>query len=117
MNTKEKLAYALAEHVHASIKRIWSHWVVAASNTKRAEKTKTRHQMNSPKSWGDSIFWFNFEKRRIAGYLTPMIQVGDELVCQMQSGKHMLFNVIDVEQQLDPPDQFFATVEDVGYLQ
>jgi len=67
-------------------------------------------------SWGDNIYFFNWEKRHLVGWMTPIPNIGDEIRCKMKSGKVARFKIIKVEPQKDPKDMFFATVEDIGYL-
>lgn len=65
--------------------------------------------------WGDSIYWLNFNTRRIAGHLHNPPEKGDIINCQMQSGKIAQFIVVSCEVMSDPSDQFFATVSDYQY--
>lgn len=67
--------------------------------------------------WGDSIFFIDYDKRRISGHVTPMIQVGDEIQSRMTSGKIARFEVDNLKVCTDPSDQFFATVIDKGYVE
>lgn len=67
--------------------------------------------------WGDSVSFWDFEKRRITGHLTPRPRVGDEVQAKMQSGKIGRFEIQEVDYMLDPKDMFFATVKDVGYVE
>lgn len=66
--------------------------------------------------WGDSIDWWDYDKRRIVGHVTPMIQVGDIVHCKMKSGRIGCYEVVSVDRKYDPPDMFFGTVEDRGYV-
>jgi hypothetical protein len=65
--------------------------------------------------WGNNICWMDFESRRISGHTTPLPCVGDELLCQMQSGKTARFRFVKVEPCVDPSDMWFGNVEDIGY--
>lgn len=76
-----------------------------------------RYDMDNHSSWGSSINWYCYKSRRIHGHITPMIRAGDEVVSKMASGKHAVFRVVEVERMTNPTDQFFAKVEDVGYLE
>jgi len=67
--------------------------------------------------WGDSINWFNFATRKINGHLQERIKIGDEIRSKMGSGKIARFKVKEIKQMLDPSDQFFATLSDIGYLE
>ena len=66
-------------------------------------------------SWGNSIYFTDWDKRRIAGHLTPLPKVGDVLRCKMKSGKIARFKFEVVDVLSDPRDQFFATVSFLGY--
>lgn len=75
--------------------------------------------MGPPKRFkidGANAFWLDWENRRVSGWTSPSPKIGDELTCEMVSGKTLLFEFIDVEVMLDPPDQYFATVRDVDYI-
>ena len=68
--------------------------------------------------WGNNIRWFmdtGFENRRIVGHQTPGPDVGDLLTCPMDSGKTAVFCIMELENHRNPPDMFFATVQDIGY--
>jgi len=69
------------------------------------------------KSWGDNILWFNWKRRRLVGWMTPIPKVGDEVRCKMRSGKIGRFEIVKVEPQSNPRDMFFADVRDIGYLE
>lgn len=66
-------------------------------------------------SWGNNVYFSNYEKRRLTGWMTNKLKKNDYVSCTMTSGRRMIFKVIKVEDCLDPSDMFFATVEDVGY--
>lgn len=68
------------------------------------------------KFWGDRIQWFNWDTRKIVGWLDRIPSIGDEIRFQMQSGKVAQFEVIEIERCRDPQDMFFATLKDIGYL-
>lgn len=65
--------------------------------------------------WGDAIDWFNIPKRKVVGWKCSRPEKGDWLLCKTQSGKTGIFIFKVVEYCKDPPDMFFADVEDVGY--
>ena len=67
--------------------------------------------------WGNSVKWFDWQKRRVVGWLHQIPEVNDEIRAKMESGKTARFKIVNVEPQRDPPDMFFATVEYVGYLE
>lgn len=64
------------------------------------------------KSWGDHISVLDWTKRRIHGHLQRPPEVGDRILFHMESGTTLETEVTDVEHMTDPPDQFFATVQD-----
>lgn len=63
--------------------------------------------------WGDSIYFTDWNKRRVAGHLTPTPKEGDILRSKMESGKIAYFKFEKVNVMLNPRDQFFATVSDL----
>lgn len=66
------------------------------------------------RGWGDS---FHFSgPNKIVGWLTPLPEYNDEFRVPMKSGKLGRFRVNSVEQEIDPPDMFYATVRFVGYV-
>lgn len=67
--------------------------------------------------WGNSIGWMNWSKRKVFGHMTPCPSKGDILQCKMESGKIASFRFKNVEVMRDPSDQFFATVEDMNYVE
>ncbi len=69
------------------------------------------------KSWGDNIFFNDYEKRSITGWLYKRPVVGDEIRAGMESGKIGRFCVTEVQYMSDPSDMFFCTVSDIGYLE
>ena len=70
--------------------------------------------------WGDSIYWLDYKRRKITGHLTPKPKIGDKIICEMKStNKYRNFKICTVARVKDfddPPDQFFATVNDSGYI-
>lgn len=62
--------------------------------------------------WGNSIYFTNWESRRVTGHLQRIPRVGDFLKNKMVSGKIGVFRFEKVEQMHNPYDQFFATVSD-----
>ena len=51
----------------------------------------------------------------VHGHLPQRPRVDDYLECEMDSGRMAIFRFTKVDYMSDPPDQFFAWVEDVGY--
>ena len=66
--------------------------------------------------WGDSILFCNYNKREIAGHLTPLPKVGDEFQVKMVSGKIGRFKIVSVSYCGNPADMFFGIVEDIDYV-
>lgn len=67
------------------------------------------------KGWGDTISWFDFDRRSITGHMTPKPKVGDCVLAKMASGRVGVFKVEKIEHN-SVPDMFFGDVSDVGYL-
>lgn len=67
-------------------------------------------------TWGHRISINNWEKRKIDGHMSPMVEEGQTFGYRMESGKVGVFEITEVERQTDPRDQFFGEVKDVGYL-
>lgn len=81
-------------------------------------KRKVRIYKNeNHQSWGNHIFFFDFERRRISGHLTPLPEVGDEWHVTMKSGNTMRYEIFSVEPCRDPRDMFFGMVKEIGYLE
>jgi len=75
--------------------------------------------MAARQGWGNRISWSGrdgFERRQIDGHTTPRPRVGDEIRGPMASGRTARWRITEIEYCLDPRDMWFATVEDVGYL-
>ncbi len=72
-------------------------------------------RMEDHTGWGNHIGWFDFDSRRVDGHMSPIPEVGDYIIAKMQSGKRGVFEIIQVKWCVDPHDQFFATVKDIGY--
>ena len=67
-------------------------------------------------TWGYHVQWLDFPNGRVWGHYTPRPKIGDLLYSEMQSGRTGVFRFTVVDLPYDPPDMFFGTVEDVGYL-
>lgn len=65
--------------------------------------------------WGHHIEFIDWEDRKVSGHLPDRPSIGDFLEAEMGSGKKAIFRFTDVDYMADPPDMFFATVEDIGY--
>lgn len=75
----------------------------------------TTYLMWEHSSWGNSIFWIDWDKRKVSGFLPNIPKKGDILQCKMESGKIAQFKFELVEVMNDPKDQFFALVSDLDY--
>ena len=65
--------------------------------------------------WGNSIYFFDWKDRELAGHMTPRPSVGDEVRAKLKQGIGR-FRIISVDYKKDPPDMFFAKVKDIGYV-
>ena len=65
--------------------------------------------------WGHHVEFLDFEARKVHGHLPERPSEGDFLTAEMNSGKIAVFRFTEVRRMRDPADQFFGTVEDVGY--
>jgi hypothetical protein len=101
--------YATRKEADAAKAEIASHVARAAARTEPRV-----YRMEQHKGWGNRIGWFQFPTR-IEGHLRDRPKAGDRVTCQMKSGKVGVFEVREVDLMRDPPDQFFATVEPLGY--
>jgi hypothetical protein len=66
--------------------------------------------------WGDHIEVLDWDKGEITGHLERKPRIGDRIRFKMQSGQVLETTVTKVQTFPDPPDQFIATVEHVGYV-
>ncbi len=66
--------------------------------------------------WGNSIYFTDYKRMRIAGHFSYRINKGDIIQSKMQSGKIGKFEVVEIKFMSDPRDQFFCTVKPVGYV-
>ena len=74
------------------------------------------YNMMKHRSWGDRIQIFNWDERRICGWLSRIPKEGDRLRIPMKSDKIAEFKIINIEKCGDPPDMFFADIEDIDYI-
>lgn len=66
--------------------------------------------------WGNRIEFSDWEKRRVVGWKAHIPERGDRLIAELTMGMAK-FRFASVERCSDPPDMFFATLEDEGYLE
>lgn len=64
---------------------------------------------------GNSVKWFNFERRQIVGWRHIHPKVGDIVKALMGSGRIACFQITKVDPQDNPRDMFFADMIDIGY--
>lgn len=65
---------------------------------------------------GNRVTIRDWDDRSVDGHLTPYVHDGDLFGYEMGSGRIAVFQLVDVDNCRDPPDMFFATARDVGYL-
>jgi hypothetical protein len=99
---------------------VWSSWHERRAQQERevkenSGKAKAVWDMRQHRGWGNSIGWTNWETRSLYGHTTPVPKAGDELLCEMKSGKLFRLRLVKVEPCYDPSDMWFGTAEDVGY--
>lgn len=82
-----------------------------------SKRNKTVWDMRQHQTWGDHIQWTSWERRRVNGWTEPLPEKGDELIAEMASGRLGRFRFAKVEPCGDPSDMWFATVEDMGYVE
>lgn len=66
--------------------------------------------------WGNRIGIIDWEAGRLEGHLERKPRIGDHIRFRMESGKVLDTVVTEVQTFPDPPDQFIATVEKIGYV-
>lgn len=66
--------------------------------------------------WGDSILWLDFEKRKMYGWQSDRLKVGDEIRVKLTNGQIGRFIIKTVAYENDPHDMFFAVVDYLGLL-
>lgn len=71
-------------------------------------------------SWGNTLYWSDYDKLRIVGWLSRKPIENDEIQMKMRTpaGKVVTtrFIVTDVEHAGDPRDMFWATVKPFAYV-
>lgn len=65
--------------------------------------------------WGNNIFWYDYSKGRLAGWMFPKPKVGDIVRSHMKSGKVARFEIIKVEHTHNVNDMFFADTKPLYY--
>jgi len=84
---------------------------------RRPPLTGTIINMSNHSGWGNSIYFSDWNSRRITGHMTPIPSIGDELRAKMESGKTARFLISKIERAGDPRDMFFGYVQDFGYTE
>lgn len=77
------------------------------------EETSVFHEMYTG-IWGNDIEFFDHAERRVVGWKTPKVKVGEFLKMKQKDGSTFVFKIIEVEYQSNPKDMFWSTVQDVG---
>lgn len=67
-------------------------------------------------SWGNRIGIWDWDAGKLEGHLPRKPRVGDRIRFQMKSGQILETEVTEVKTFIDPPDQFIATVKELGYV-
>lgn len=72
-------------------------------------------------SWGNNVYWSDYEQLRVVGWLQRKPIENDEMQFKMRrgiDGKEVVtrFIVTDVEHAQGVDDMFFATVRPFGYV-
>jgi len=100
----------------------WSRLFGAPEEPKLPEPTGRVWNMEEHRGWGDTIYFSNWDERKITGWLPfklgePRIRVGDEVRCKMKDGRTARFIVTELESMSDPRDMFFGKVADLDYVE
>lgn len=86
---------------------------------KRSPKAPDREPriitMEHHSGWGDSIYFWDFKKRRVTGHMTPKPEKGDILRCMMDSGRVARFEFVEIKHSNSVHDLFWATMKDLNY--
>ena len=77
---------------------------------KKVKRTKKIIKMWEHESWGNNIFFNNWNNRDVVGWMPVIPEVGDILLCKMASGKVRSFEFVAIKKCYDPKDMFFAKV-------
>lgn len=72
-------------------------------------------KMCDHQSWGNNIFWSDYSKGRLTGWMFPKPKVGDIVRCQMKSGKIARFEITKIEHAHNVNDMFFADTKPLYY--
>ena len=82
-------------HRHDCRTQYWGHTVTLQDNIR-------------DKKYGD--------RAKVVGWLTPIAKLGDEVIIPMNSGRACVYRILEIENQNDPNDMFFATLGPTHYL-
>lgn len=80
------------------------------------KKGKRIIRMWEHKSWGNTIAWFDFDRRRLVGWLSTTPRKGDYVFGRLAPGDVYVWKITRLERQDSPGDMFFADAKDIGYL-
>lgn len=92
-------------------------WLKDALGIKDRSLTGRVIDMTKTRTWGHNVEWSDWEKGRVYGWLTPKPVPGDELRCNMQSGKILRARFDKMEDASGVDDMFFADMSLIGYLE
>ncbi len=83
---------------------------------KKIKKTGRVIKIWEHKSLGNSVYFDDWKKRKIIGFLKDLPVIGDCVHTKMESGSVAELMITKIKYCYNPKDMFFATVEDVGYV-
>lgn len=67
--------------------------------------------------WGHKIVFDDYESKKVYGFLSrPKASEGLLFGYQMESGRIGVFELVEVDNMLNPSDQFFGKAKPLGYL-
>lgn len=78
-------------------------------------ETKRIITMSDHKGWGNNIYWYDYSKGRLTGWMSPKPKVGDIVRCEMKSGKIARFEITNIEHAVNVNDMFFADTKPLHY--
>ncbi len=84
---------------------------------KKIKKTGRVIKLWQHNTWGNSVYFNDWEKRKITGFLRNLPVIGDCIHTKMESGSTAELMIIDIKYTHNPKDMFFATVKDIGYVE
>lgn len=72
------------------------------------------------KKRGDNIYFHDYQGRKLVGWTRPKPKIGDRVKLEMKfdyPGRYFkLFTIVSLKEESNPPDMFWADVEDSGII-